>query len=656
LKSTELENSAFPIARIVSSNDAMIASDWESLKSQWAPVRSARLNANDRDYTVVSDFSQPDFPAGWSTEGDGIKHGYVTDGTPLVSLSGNTLIDELLPRGYHTHALSSKLPGAVRLPPQHDIDRQHVSLKLRGGEWAGRLIIPQNAFQSESVKFLNSGSESEWDTITDSNLKNGVDRVMTEFMTASLNPNFPPRTGLASAKNLKLENSDDGFDKRSWLSITRIVVHDVVPAPADTLDQYRSLFESYDEPAATTDEAWQRVADWFNGAITRWAANEMTPGDIRLINWLIEQGFLPNHEDASPALAALVRQYRDIEAKIDHSRTANSMDERDVAPLNYRLNVRGNVDEDGPAVSRDFLSVFNGKHGVHESPHSGRLELADYLSSRQNPQTARVYVNRVWQWVFGQGIVSTPDDFGKLGDQPSHPELLDWLAAEFMHDGWSTKRLVRRLVLSQTFQQSSAHSQVAEDRDPDNRLLHHYPTRRLEAEAVRDSMLMVSGQLDSTLYGRPIDPPRTVEDSAKRLFSGPLDSHGRRSLYMKMSIMDPPKFLVAFNLPDLKLPTGRRDVTNVPAQALALLNDPLVIQLATAWGERVVQDGHQNPRQRVRAMFISAIGRLPRQSEVDRWTAALMGMSQSGDPLTDRQAWSDLAHAFFNAKEFLYYR
>ena len=151
------------------------------------------------------------------------------------------------------------------------------------------------------------------------------------------------------------------------------------------------------------------------------------------------------------------------------------------------------------------------------------------------------HVNRVWQWVFGTGLVTTPDDFGRLGDKPSNPELLDWLARDFMRQGWSTKQLVRQLILSATFRQSGVVSEAARQRDPANRRLHHYPTRRLEAEAIRDAMLAVSGRLDAKLYGCPLNPSRPAEDAAKRLFSGPLDGDGRRSLYLTMSIMVPPE-------------------------------------------------------------------------------------------------------------------
>lgn len=663
-----LDDPSYPLLRLASIADgadgASIVDTWQALAQQWRAERARRIEANATQFEVLSDFREPGLPAGWVAEGAGIREGYVRDGTPLVALEGEALIARLLPRGYHTHALSSKLAGAVRLPPQDQIPGRFVSLQLQGGEWAGYLVVPQNAFQTESVTFLDPAAPRTWTAISDSPLNNGVTRVLVEVATAALNPNFPPRTGKARAGKVTLPPQDDGLQKRSWFSLTGIVAHETGGAPQDELALFEPLYCSLNptgdrEASAvpeTLDAAWQRAAEWVTGALRRWDSDDCTSGDVRLLNWLITQKLLANDPAAFPDIADLVRRYREIESRIADARTVNSMDERQLAPIDYRLNIRGNVDDEGPAIPRDFLEVFAGEHDVALSLRSGRRELAEYLSSSENPLTARVYVNRVWQWVFGTGIVATPSDFGKLGDRPSHPALLDWLAARFMADGWSTKTLVRQLVLSQTFRQSSFVTEAAVERDPENRLLHHYPTRRLEAEAIRDSMLAVSGRLDHTLYGPPINPPRTVEDPAKRLFSGPLDGDGRRAVYLKMAIMDPPKFLVCFNLPDLKLPTGRRDVTNVPAQALALLNDPLVTELADRWAHRVLHDGCQTPEERVQQMFLRALGRLPVRHELHRWTGAVRSFSSSEDLMSDSRAWAELAHAFFNVKEFLYYR
>jgi hypothetical protein len=241
-----------------------------------------------------------------------------------------------------------------------------------------------------------------------------------------------------------------------------------------------------------------------------------------VLNWLLENGLMPNKAEPGSKLADLVAEYRRVEAGLDFPRTVNSMDERDAMPVKYPLNVRGNFDVVGELIEPASLKMLQGE------PIGNRLELAESLLHPEHPLTARVYVNRVWQWIFGTGLVATPDDFGRLGDKPSHPELLDWLAREFIREGWSTKKLVRRLVLSETFRQSGQTSAAARERDPANRLLSFYPTRRLEAESIRDALLAVSGRLDTQLYGRPILPPRNAEDPKKRLFSGPLDGDGRR--------------------------------------------------------------------------------------------------------------------------------
>ncbi len=650
----KIEDPAYPLVQISSATDANIREVWSKLKAEWETTRKSRLKVNRAKFRLLSDFRQPGFPKGWSVEGDGVRYGYVTDGTPLISLKGDTLVDRLLPRGYHTHALSSKFAGAVRMPAQDIMPGRFVSLKIRGGEWAGHLNIPQNAFQNEGPVFYDATAPLNWITFADLGLKNGVTRVFSEVMTSSLHPNFPPRTGVARAGKVVLPAKDDGFNKRSWFSLTGIVTHSAGGVPQENLEQFATLYQG--KPPTTTDAAWKRIALWFTDAIDRWESHEATAADVKLINWLLKQKLLPNQIKDVSDIANLVKQYREVEARIAFPRSVMSMDERSLKPLNYRLNVRGNVHEDGPAIPPDFLEVFTGKHHVNKSQGSGRLELAKYLSNRNNPQTARVYVNRVWQSIFGRGIVATPNDFGKLGARPSHPELLDWLAAKFMEEGWSTKKLIRRLVLSQTFRQAGIVTQKATVRDPANRLLHHYPTRRLEAEAVRDNLLAVSGRLDLRLYGQPLDPPRLVEDSKKRLFSGSLDSNGRRSIYMKMSIMDPPKFLVCFNLPDLKLPTGHRDVSNGPTQALTLLNDPLVINLAEHWAKRLVKESNRQPEDRVREMFIQALGRKPNATELKRWTKAVVSFSQTKEIMTDTAAWSELAHLFFNTKEFIYYR
>ena len=651
---TVLGDLAYPMVRVAGATDQTIIEVWNELLGEWQTASQLNSAENEKKFSYTTHFEEPGFPDGWTMEGDGLIHGYVEDGMPLVSLTGDALVEQLLRRGYHTHALSSKLAGALRLPEQGTLPGQFISLELRGGEWAGHLVVPQNAFQNESISFLTPGAPSEWVTIEDVDLKNGVSSIYAQIVTAALNSNFPPRMGRAQVGEVKLPAEDDGLNHRSWFSLTGIATHEESGAPADTLGAFDALYSG--RPPSTVTEAWQNLAKWFVKSIDRWVSNRSSLEDVGLVNWLLQNGMLPNTKEEAPNIATLVKQYRDVEARIGFTRCVNSMDEREVAPMDYRINLRGNVYDEGPAIPRNFLGVFEGNHRVDQSKRSGRLELAKYLSSPENPQTARVYVNRVWHWVFGTGLVATPNDFGKLGDRPSHPELLDWLTNTFKKEGWSTKKLVRQLVLSQTFRQSGDGNPSVTEHDPANRLLHHFPTRRLEAEAIRDSLLAVSGSLDPSLYGPPINPVRAVEDSLKRLLSGPLDGHGRRSIYLEMSIMDPPKFLVGFNLPNPKLSTGRRDVTNVPAQALILLNHPLVKEMARRWSNRLLSDGSKTPRQRIGRMFIQAYCRSATDQELQLWTNALESFSQHEKVMIDQVAWTEVAHAFFNTKEFIHIR
>jgi hypothetical protein len=268
-------------------------------------------------------------------------------------------------------------------------------------------------------------------------------------------------------------------------------------------------------------------------------------------------------------------------------------------------------------------------------------------------------VNRVWHHLFGAGLVRTTDDFGRLGERPSHPELLDHLASRFVEEGWSLRQLVRALVRTRTFRMASRAAPAASEIDPGNRLLHHYPARRLEAEAIRDSILAASGRLDRRMFGPSVHPYRNRVNEDRRLFPGPLDGDGRRSVYIKVNLMEPPPFLGSFNFPGGKVAQGRRDVTNVPAQALALLNDPFVLQQAGYWGKRLAARPDPSVSERLDHLFRVALGRPPADDERQRFAEGVAELAdlhgvRPANVLSSPVVWKDVAHTMFNLKEFIY--
>jgi hypothetical protein len=283
------------------------------------------------------------------------------------------------------------------------------------------------------------------------------------------------------------------------------------------------------------------------------------------------------------------------------------------------------------------------------------------VTDPSNPLTARVLVNRVWHHLFGRGIVPTVDDFGVMGQPPSHPELLDHLADRFVSDSWSQKRLIRSIVLSSAYRMGSVAGERARQADPQNTLLHHMPVRRLEGEAIRDAILAVSGRLDRTVYAPRVEVHLTpfMEGRGKPQQGGPLDGAGKRSVYVAVRRNFLPPMMLAFDFPTPFNTIGRRSVSNVPAQALILMNDPFVLEQARVWAKSVLADPAMTPRSRVERMYLQAFARPPTEQEAEEAIAFLHAQGESlglsaGERVNDVRPWADLAHVLFNVKEFIF--
>lgn len=279
-----------------------------------------------------------------------------------------------------------------------------------------------------------------------------------------------------------------------------------------------------------------------------------------------------------------------------------------------KLYERGELAHPAQAVPRGFPRVVDVKGSVSPK-HSGRLELTHWLTSRDNPLTARVMANRVWRHLFGAGIVRTVDNFGFSGERPSHPELLDHLALKFIDGGWSVKKLIKAIVLSKTYQQSS---QGHSDTDPDNRLLAHANQRRLDAEVIRDSMLAISGLLDPSRRAgslvAELDGQSVSLIGFNTKLSPDLDGSHHRSIYLPVIRDQLPDVLEQFDAANPNLVTGDRDVTNVPLQALYLLNGLFVQQQAVALANRITLEKSTLP-DRIRHAFLLCFNRPPDAQE-----------------------------------------
>jgi hypothetical protein len=323
------------------------------------------------------------------------------------------------------------------------------------------------------------------------------------------------------------------------------------------------------------------------------------------------------------------------------------------------IHVRGNPLKLGDIVPRRTPPVIRGPRVPHfTDKESGRRQLAEWLVDPQHPLTARVFVNRVWRWHFGRGLVRTTDNFGLLGEAPSHPKLLDWLAGRFIADGWSVKLLHRLIVMSSTYQQTSAAAPMTADQDPENRLFGRAEVRRLEAEAIRDALLAASGQLDSTMGGSLLKLKNRAyffDHTSKDLTT--YDSH-RRSLYLPVVRNNVFDMLQLMDFPDPAVSNGNRATTVVASQALLMLNSDFVMQAAADFADRLIANSSDDD-QRLSQLYTIAFGRAPTSDERLADHAFLAKVAQTQPTKTDadkrqRHAWATLCHVALAANEFLY--
>jgi cytochrome c553 len=518
------------------------------------------------------DLAKPADRQSWYTFGTGVARQPQNAGEFALPAAGDNAILGIYPAGVYSHGWSAKHAGRITSPDvKLDADSE-LWVQVIGDAGAMTRYAVQDYPRSGTVfPVTNLNPQWRWQRY-DLTYWSG-DSIHVEVTTGKDAP-------------LLVKNED-----RSWFGIrSAAILPTGSPAPGADREFLEPLLG--DSRPAPPPQSLAQVGRYYasaiKNAVTAWRQDKASDAQARMLDRCVKEGLLANQLDKLPKAKPLIERYRQLEAEIPTPTRVPGLDE--TRGREQPLFIRGNHKLPGEITPRRFLEAIDPT--PYAGGQSGRLQLAEDLLRDDNPLTRRVIVNRIWHHLFGRGIVGTPDNLGRLGQQPTHPELLDYLAGKFREQGWSLKQMIRDIVLSKTWQQSATCDKATYQADPDNQFLARANIRRLEAEAIRDAMLQVSGRLDENTFGPP-----TAGNS------------NRRSVYVEVirNRLDP--LLRAFDFPEPFSSTGRRDVTNVPAQSLMLMNDKAVTGYARSWAQRVLAQPGQSDTQRLQTMFTSAFSR-----------------------------------------------
>jgi len=567
---------------------------------------------NASNFQVAWDLSGPD-AAQWFNSGPDATT--ISCGDFRIAQDGATLFNSLLPAGIAASTLVPQF-GGVSMSPGFRLTSESVSIRFAAINGAMLRIIPDNYPLGSNPIFpraIVQRKASAW-TRLDTSYRVNCNSYM-EFST----PGHQTRRAEPPKGSAPFTGSD------AFFVVEKVVFHSGKDAPKEV---YPALEMLLNLPAADTSVAYlAQLSACLKESIKAWREGVLSEAQRELLDACLQSRILVANNDATPALSDATQRFKNISKALPTPAFTPGVLEhkgKDAALL-----ARGDHKSPGGIVPRAYLEVLNPQQILSE--YSGRAELAERVLAKDNPLTARVMANRIWLWTFGAGIVPTPDNFGRMGEKPTHPELLDFLAGQLQEGGWSLKKMLAYLVSTEAFQRSSRASELATQKDPANTLLSHTHVRRLEAESIRDALLSISGALNPLQLGPSV--AQTVP---------------RRSVYLQQRRNSLPALLTTFDAPKPFTTLGRRDSTTVPAQSLTLLNDPAVLQLAERWSESMRAKNRSNEAN-INEMFEAALGHPPTPREKTQ-ALALLANSDHPEDLTP------LAHAIFNLKEFIYLR
>ena len=487
----------------------------------------------------------------------------------LFNLREKKFISGIYPGTAMSHSLSDRYPAMLSSEQIHLNGEYDLWLRIAGDGQAMARYAVQNYPRSGTVYPVTTLKDKSWYWQKFDLKYWNSDDIHIEMVTAADAP-------------LLIKKED-----RSWFAIREAVLQKrgEPPPPAEPREDLLPLYLAANQnPPKSRQDLIDLLTGVIASSITNWREGSISDSEALLLQSLLDFELLPNDLRSLNTVEAALNKYREIESKIPSWKRSPGLLE--FTGSDHPLYDRGDHKKPAHQVSRRFLEAIDST--PYDTTLSGRMNLAEDLLLDDNPLTTRVIVNRIWHYVFGQGLVTTPDNFGRLGEKPSHPEMLDYLAARFRKKGWSIKDTIRFLLTSDTWQASSVPSQNAKEQDPANRLLSHAHVRRLEGEAIRDSLMALSGQLN--------------------------DEGTNRGVYLPVRRNNLDSFVSTFDAPVPFATKGRRDQTNVPAQSLTLLNDPLVIDSAKRFAAST--EALANSTARINEMFLRATGREPTTTEV----------------------------------------
>jgi len=612
---------------------------WLDLSNRWSSELAARKAFNVTNHTVRWDLTGTN-ASRWFQSASSEPPQTSVSGGFYVEPVGDRVIRFLQSAGIYSHPLTGKLP-IVLTSPRFKVETDSISIRALGEHTSARLVVENYAIGGGGLYPAATLSRDQMGWIRlDTAYRKGSSAYI-ELVSAEDFPN----PGLRS-------EGRPYVDGRARFGLAAIAFHNSSEPPRDTSVPIAFLLQ---QPAPESPRALAALYGQLLGKlIDRWSRGWLEEEELAFLDAFVRLDLLPTSLGQLPGLARQVVEFRRLESEIQVPRRAPGVHE--AAGFDQPLHVRGQPDKLGEVVPRRHLEVL-GARDYSQTSRSGRLELAEDLVLPSNPLISRVLVNRLWHHVFGRGLVASTDNFGALGDKPTHPELLDHLALRFMDRGWSIKDTLRFLVTSHTFRQSSVPSSRARLMDPANDLLSHARVRRLEAEAIRDAILWTSGQLDLRMSG----PGANVYYVGKTEGGGPvgpLDGDRRRSVYQRIRRNAHNPLLEAFDAPKPASTRGRRDATNVPAQALTLLNDPFILEMSARWARSLVIEGEPRER-RIASMFQRAMGRPINEAEAEAARGFVEELAlEKGVPNLDidpdARLWQDFAQSLFCMKEFIY--